>query len=722
MRDSTDKLRRLRSTLSLSMIETQSIDPFVNLIKPCLFFYKFLQPIGHRKLELNLPDTVICEMMDGGQENLLWLATDDSGYVVHVNHPMTWKRKFVADVSTDCAVVAVQKIPHVKPHVPVRNQTSALMKRDIERILNGNTKRISYGLQKYIQCRGAYAAIYRVHWTPQNTHNFALNIVNNLKLSDYTSIATNKSLETDPYDAAVNIANRITPYFCILSKQVDLNVSKVRGQPIIPVCEAIERIVMHAQAHAPAIRFDEMEVDFVKDENGKWWFLQVKACRGHFHVPDILELVREGDLLDSLIRIPSVLRKKLPHSEAAATIPLFSTVSSCFLCHGPFSISASDIDALGLVLDANDNQMLICTCESGYVMTLKMASDTITNLLRRGVHLASWEGSVQKVISAPHAKSSQEIRVCFVCYQIYKHQQRLWSTAREIHNFFTPELRQSVKRRNDPFCDREDVIVRHRHVTHGIDVDRNCQQFCFVFLFHELQDILASEDLTKYHLEYCLGQATHRLWLDGPKTHTSHRWQLSEARVHYVLATDESMRIYCTSKTIDIYLKDGNLQEGHASLPLKSLLTTVAQSRVRSTSSQDNDLFAGGPWHCGILVKVKTRNLGHLTLKVTLGLCAFPSNEFENLRSTVDPLDFVQESHVFWPTLSYFQPGMILPVEWMTLFGDGNLFDQFSSNHNTMMLNELESSDILELTISSGAQGNAIRKHGQHREPQAKPP
>ncbi|CAK5004537.1 unnamed protein product [Aphanomyces euteiches] len=176
--------------------------------------------------------------MDGGQENLLWLATDDSGYVVHVNHPMTWKRKFVADVSTDCAVVAVQKIPHVKPHVPVRNQTSALMKRDIERILNGNTKRISYGLQKYIQCRGAYAAIYRVHWTPQNTHNFALNIVN--KLATFEILIDTVSL------------------FDYL------------GQPIIPVCEAIERIVMHAQAHAPAIRFDEMEVDFVKDENGKW--------------------------------------------------------------------------------------------------------------------------------------------------------------------------------------------------------------------------------------------------------------------------------------------------------------------------------------------------------------------------------------------------------------------------------------------------------------------
>ncbi|RQM19723.1 hypothetical protein B5M09_008010 [Aphanomyces astaci] len=725
---------------------------------------KFLQPLGDRKLELNLPNTALCEMAEGGKEDLLWLTTDASGHVVHVDRPITWKRKFVADVSVandddartnDDTVVAVRKVPFSKPHVPVQNQTVAVAERDLDRILNGDPKRLSYGVQKYVQCRGAHAALYRVQWTRGSTNNTAVNIVNKL-VSHIPSEALRgigaAPVETDPFEMALRDAAILARFTCVSSAPTslhvddnvihtwppDLHAAKLRGtythgsfltfarqhtlgRPIAPAVDAIQRIVAHAQTHIPAVQFNDMEADFVKDAAGTWWCLQVKSFRYEMRVPGVVALLRESKLIDSLVHVPKLLRRRptrcnfhdddnadISTTDIAAMRQDSSDVhppsSACFLCHNSFDLT--DADALGLVLDDDDQHVSMgaAATSRGYAMTFHMVSDTLTSLRHRGVHLSSWEASLHRATSIPAAS---ECRVCLVCYQIYKHQAAVCDTAAAIHRFFVPPpimptllvdsagrraKHDSILQRIDAFRqerdphdysmpEEEESAADHLRIVRGPDVDPNCQQFCFFLLFHELQDVLSRDDPTNYHLEYQLGQTFSTLSFDGPKVHTAHRWQLCETRAHYAVATPDALRTMCRDHKIQIKMKTTHTHafEGHAVLSLKPLLGQASAAAASIDNGgdhdddDDNDRLQG-PSHCGVLVHVKTHSLGLLKLKVTLGVFGTHQHDFAALQGAIAGVDFVQEHQVFWPDVSYYQPSIAVPIEWMPLFAPPDLF------------------------------------------------
>ncbi|RHY55121.1 hypothetical protein DYB30_003121 [Aphanomyces astaci] len=688
-------------------------------------------------------------MAEGGKEDLLWLTTDASGHVVHVDRPITWKRKFVADVSVgndddartnDDTVVAVRKVPFSKPHVPVQNQTVAVAERDLDRILNGDPKRLSYGVQKYVQCRGAHAALYRVQWTRGSTNNTAVNVVNKLVSQLFRGIGA-APVETDPFEMALRDAAILARFTCVSSAPTslhaddnvihtwppDLHAAKLRGRPITPAVDAIQRIVAHAQTHIPAVQFNDMEADFVKDAAGTWWCLQVKSFRYEMRVPGVVALLRESKLVDSLVHVPKLLRRRPTRcnfhdddstntstTDIAAMRKDSSDVhppsSACFLCHNSFDLT--DADALGLVLDDDDQHVSMgaAATRRGYAMTFHMVSDTLTSLRHRGVHLSSWEASLHRATSVATTgiPAASECRVCLVCYQIYKHQAAVCDTAAAIHSFFVPPpimptllvdsagrrtKHDSILQRIDAFRqerdphdysmpeEEEESAADHLRIVRGPDVDPNCQQFCFFLLFHELQDVLGRDDPTNYHLEYQLGQTFSTLSFDGPKVHTAHRWQLCEARAHYAVATPDALRTMCRDHKIQIKMKTTHTHafEGHAVLSLKPLLGQASAAAASIDNGgdhdddDDNDRLQG-PSHCGVLVHVKTHSLGLLKLKVTLGVFGTHQHDFAALQGAIAGVDFVQEHQVFWPDVSYYQPSIAVPIEWMPLFAPPDLF------------------------------------------------
>ncbi|RHZ31739.1 hypothetical protein DYB31_014326 [Aphanomyces astaci] len=321
-----------------------------------------------------------------------------------------------------------------------------------------------------------------------------------------------------------------------------------------------------------------MEADFVKDAAGTWWCLQVKSFRYEMRVPGVVALLRESKLVDSLVHVPKLLRRRptrcnfhdddnadISTTDIAAMRKDSSDVhppsSACFLCHNSFDLT--DADALGLVLDDDDQHVSMgaAATSRGYAMTFHMVSDTLTSLRHRGVHLSSWEASLHRATSVATTgiPAASECRVCLVCYQIYKHQVAVCDTAAAIHSFFVPPpimptllvesagrrtKHDSILQRIDAFRqerdpqdfsmpeEEEESAADHLRIVRGPDVDPNCQQFCFFLLFHELQDVLGRDDPTNYHLEYQLGQTFSTLSFDGPKVHTAHRWQLCEVGSH----------------------------------------------------------------------------------------------------------------------------------------------------------------------------------------------
>ncbi|OQS00399.1 hypothetical protein ACHHYP_03639 [Achlya hypogyna] len=729
---------RFRSALSTAA-KMNDQDELAKHIKPGLYFYKYLQPIGNRQLQLNIPDTVLCESSESTKEDVLWLVTDVTGHVVCVDRPINWKRKFMADITVPVAapepadpsdyhahyvpkpsseeVAAVRKMHFSKPHVVPVATTIAIPKRHLERILNSDTKKMGYGVQKYIRCRGINAAYYRAVWVQGNPNPYALYILNNRKFSDYArpctvargtsclprivAHAVEKAHELEPYDVALETAVDLAKYYCASSTGLepseanggspfvpDLHASKLRGPPIQSALDAVARIVQHAQLHLPCVQFDEMAVDFMKDIDGTWWFLQVKSF--HYKLrctapPDL------SDIPESLVSIPKRLSQRPKEAGIKAPKATVSLPASmlCSLCHSTLQLAADELDALGLVLNEED-KMKMATNASGFVMTFKMVEDTISGLRQRGVYMTMWEASLalQRGL-ASQLVLSNECRACFICYQIYKHQLRVTATAKAIHDFFLadpahpppPVVRidavvariTEARREHDPrdFTFAEQACAKARvSAVRGADVDPSSDHFCVCLFFHEVQDVARrSAVATDYRLEYQLGQAFCALAFDGPKFHSVHRWQLCEARLHYVLASPEAFAEYCAESKVHVKLKgrDGRF-EGHAYLSLKPLLLAAHSAMRSDEEGSDPRRPSAFPRNCScdVLVPLKTHGLGLLKLKVTLGLIA-SHDDFANHRGALQDLEFVQEGNVYWPQLSYFKPSVVLPIEWMTL-------------------------------------------------------
>ncbi|EQC41849.1 hypothetical protein SDRG_00706 [Saprolegnia diclina VS20] len=719
---------RFRSALSMAAMHSDQ-DELAKHIKPGLYFYKFLQPVGGRRLELNIPDTVLCESSESAKEDVLWLVTDASGHICCVDRPINWKRKFIADITVPAStpapvdpsdyhahyipkptsedVLAVRKMSSTKPFAPPSTTTIAIPKRHLDRILQSDTKKLGYVVQKYIRCRGINAAFYRAVWVHGSQNPYALYILNNNKFSDYARPTAERAHELELHDTSLEVATDVAKYYCASSTALepsetnggvpfvpDLHASKLRGPPIQPALDAVARIVQHVQHHIPCVKFDEMAVDFIKDIDGKWWFLQVQSFHYKLRTttpPDV------SDVYESLVSIPKRLSLRTKEACAKAPKAVVSLPSSmlCFLCHETFALSLDDVASLGLVLD-DDDHMKLATNVSGYIMTFKMVLDTICGLRQRGVYMHVWEASValQRGLNQQLVLSN-ECRVCFVCYQIYKHQVRVTTTARTIHAFFhadpthppPPVVRidgilariLEARREHDvrDFTYAEQALAKPRlSAVRGTDVDPSCDHFCVCLFFHEVQDVaLRTAVATDYVLEYQLGQAFCKLSFDGPKFHSIHRWQLCEARLHYVLASPEAFTEYCVESKIHVKLKtrDG-VFAGHAFMSLKPLLL-AAHAAMTSDEADANGDETVNPRRpsafprncsCDVLVPLKTHDLGLLKLKVTLGLIA-SQDDFANYRAALEDLDVIQESNVYWPQLSYFKPSVVLPIEWMTL-------------------------------------------------------
>ncbi|RLN02393.1 hypothetical protein BBJ28_00005498 [Nothophytophthora sp. Chile5] len=265
--------------------------------------------------------------------------------------------------------------------------------------------------------------------------------------------------------------------------------------------------------------------------------------------------------------------------------------------------------------DSSDDVGVASSALTEYRLTLTMALDTIYLLRQRGVILSVWEDAVQTVRKA-QLRDVCEFPVCLLCYRIYHHQHRLQQMARELHTLLSPTpggcrertqgseeaaaedatsemtaasavcgLATSRQLATELRCRRQtpalvqtqlEAFQRERIPPalqwHGVspettptwstltpvvgaDVDPTATQLRLVLFFHELQDGGPDLNPTDFSLEYQLGQNVTRVQLEGSKRHTPNRWQLCEARIHYLCATLEAFSEFCTHKRLLIKLK-----------------------------------------------------------------------------------------------------------------------------------------------------------------------
>lgn len=215
------------------------------------------------------------------------------------------------------------------------------------------------------------------------------------------------------------------------------------------------------------------------------------------------------------------------------------------------------------------------------------------------------------------------------------------------------------------------VLARHRAHTeeqHSISefaviddgaVDPSSTQMRMVFFFHELQDGGPELTPTDFCLEYQLGQGVFRIHLEGSKCHTPNRWQLCEARVHYVLTTVEAFTEYCTNKKLLIKMKNQRTDKffGYTVLSLKPVLTAAKWFGNALLPESRTDY----------LLELHTVTFGLLTLKLTVGLLVDPV-PLRNVREVICNRAFLQERPslgVYWPPPTLCLCGLAIPRDWV---------------------------------------------------------
>lgn len=552
-----------------------------------MHFYKLLQPQSHLKLacrlKLNVPDTVIVESDGGDKNNVMMLTTDRDGYVIRKPLEMEQLGLVFCPAHLDpSTIVAVRKIPSWK--TCGANTTVALTKMQFPESLTQSGP--NFAIQRYIKCKGKNASIHRIVWKVNRSRSYSYNLMNR--------------------DESSYCASSDDPSQLIVSKML-------KTLAIETGLRYAENIVHYVEARFPSLRFKQLVVDFIKDRDGKWWFLQTKSFEIENSKPPLRFKLRKSSVID-IYQVP-VGFKKTSRNDV-----INRPTERCTLCHLPFKEART-----------RENAAFVKKFELDvYHINERMILETIEAFKLRGKHIKSWD----------HSSQTSRGRICCVCYCIYLREKKLQEVSEQLHVFLR----------------REETQMNFNHlpvIIDGPDIDPNCHQLKFLFFFHELQDLPRDTSPDGYKLEYQLGQCCTTVSFSGNKLHTSHRWQICEVRGHYFFATLLELPSYLKHKQIELKLLENEKIVGRTSLSLSPVLGRANLNDGKWTNASKDAYLA-----------IKTQRLGGLTLKVTtmLILDTITMAEIQNL---VKEMKFVQENKIIWPPARFYKTELLLPHDWI---------------------------------------------------------
>ena len=236
--------------------------------QPSIFFFKFLanKPDYEKensekgkppkaRLKLYIPDTIILNDLDTNY----WIYTDIEGYVSRIEEvDSDVIEKFRSLDKDENELIGVSKIPIMKDKRIDENQLTLLNLDELEKCLFSKSGS-QMAIQRFIKCRGPKAFVCRSVWRRNKP--------------PYIYILTNKANYHD------DVKNQYLKYV-INSKDIDSYFAfySTSGKHLEETMFYMNNIVKFIENHSDII-FDELAGDFVKDEAGIWWFINLKAMK-----------------------------------------------------------------------------------------------------------------------------------------------------------------------------------------------------------------------------------------------------------------------------------------------------------------------------------------------------------------------------------------------------------------------------------------------------------
>ena len=236
--------------------------------QPSIYFFKFLanKPDYEKentekgkscssKLKLFVPDTIILNDL----ENNYWIYTDIEGSVNRVEESDNDVLKKFSPQNDKNELIAVSKMPIMRDGILGENQLTLLNMNELEKCLFSKSGS-QIAIQRYVKCKGPSASLCRSVWRRDSP--------------PYVYLLTNKVSYLneeikDPYlKFVVNSKDRNSySIFCSSS-----------GKHLEETMVYMNNIVKYIESHSDII-FDELVGDFIKDEEGIWWFINLKAMK-----------------------------------------------------------------------------------------------------------------------------------------------------------------------------------------------------------------------------------------------------------------------------------------------------------------------------------------------------------------------------------------------------------------------------------------------------------
>ena len=236
--------------------------------QPSIFFFKFLANTPDyekensekgkppkARLKLYIPDTIILNDLDTNY----WIYTDIEGYVSRIEEvDSDVIEKFRSLDKDENELIGVSKIPIMKDKRIDENQLTLLNLDELEKCLFSKSGS-QMAIQRFIKCRGPKAFVCRSVWRRNKP--------------PYIYILTNKANYHD------DVKNQYLKYV-INSKDIDSYFAfySTSGKHLEETMFYMNNIVKFIENHSDII-FDELAGDFVKDEAGIWWFINLKAMK-----------------------------------------------------------------------------------------------------------------------------------------------------------------------------------------------------------------------------------------------------------------------------------------------------------------------------------------------------------------------------------------------------------------------------------------------------------
>ena len=236
--------------------------------QPSIYFFKFLcnkpdyekenqergKPCTSR-LKLFIPDTIVLNDLDTNY----WIYTDIEGYINRVEESDSDVIEKFKPQNDKNELIAVSKMPIMREGILGENQLTLLNLEELEKCLFSKSG-TQIAIQRFVKCRGPRAFLCRSVWRREKP--------------PYVYIFTNKANYLDE-----DIKNQYLKFVINSKEQGSYSAFySSSGKHLEETMAYMNNIVKFIESHSDII-FDELVGDFVKDEAGIWWFINLKAMK-----------------------------------------------------------------------------------------------------------------------------------------------------------------------------------------------------------------------------------------------------------------------------------------------------------------------------------------------------------------------------------------------------------------------------------------------------------